>query len=268
MQIFKASEAVFKPFRWFKRILCQYQTNVMTHSAESARLEAVQNFLQLDYDKKQEFQDIVDMAAELCNTPVALITLLDKDVNWVKAKSGIDVNAMPRETSFCQYTIQHDDVTIIPDTMLDARFTNNPLVYEAPHVRFYAGAPLTIKSGLRLGSLCLFHATPHEINPTQQKVLSILARQVTFLMELELSHLVLQQYVSEVESQNESLKSIAHIQSHDIRQPLTSIMGLINTIKDDGYVADKARLQMIEEAAIVLDNKIHDIVEHTQSKSN
>lgn len=239
----------------------------MIHSTESTRLEAVQNFLQLEYDKKQEFQDIVDMAAELCHTPVALITLLDKDVNWVKAKSGIDVHAMPRETSFCQYTIQDDAVTIIPDTMQDARFTNNPLVHEAPHVRFYAGAPLTIKSGLRLGSLCLFHATPHDITPTQQKVLSILARQVTFLMELELSHLVLQQYVTEVELQNESLKNIAHIQSHDIRQPLTSIMGLINTIKDDGYVADKARLQMIEEAAIALDNKIHDIVEQTESKS-
>ncbi len=237
----------------------------MTEQYEEERLAAVQRFLQLDYEQSGEFQDIVNLAAELCGTPVALITLLDRDVNWVKVRTGIDAPAMPRETSFCQYTIQTDGLTIIPDTLADSRFDNNPLVQEAPNVRFYAGAPLILKGGIRLGSLCLFDGKPNHITDTQQKALAILARQVTSLMELGLSYKVLANYVSTLEERNESLRSIAHMQSHDVRQPLTSIMGLINSIKTDNYVADKERLLMIEEAANELDNKIHNIVEATQT---
>jgi GAF domain-containing protein len=230
---------------------------------ESARLEAVKNFLQLDFDKSQEFQDIVNLAAQLCEKPVALITLLDKEVNWVKVKSGLNVDIMPRETSFCQYSIQQDDLLVINDTTKDSRFDNNPLVNEAPNVRFYAGAPLVVKSGLKLGTLCLFDNRPNSLTELQQKTLTVLSRQVTFLMELELSQLLLKEHVAEIEKQNTSLRKIAQIQSHDIRQPLTSIMGLVNTIKADNYVADKERLLMIESAALELDRKIHAIVQQT-----
>lgn len=235
----------------------------MSQEQEAIRLEAVHKFLDLEYDQSSEFQDIVNFAAELCGTPVALITLLDKEVNWVKVRTGIDAPAMPRETSFCQYTIQSDGLTIIPDTLEDRRFDNNPLVQEPPHVRFYAGAPLTIKGGIRLGSLCLFDAKPNNISTIQQKALAVMARQVTFLMQLELSQKILQNNLKVLEEKNESLRSIAHMQSHDIRQPLTSIMGLIDMIKNDGYVADKEKLLMIEEAAKELDKKVHDIVQQT-----
>ncbi|MCB0696397.1 MAG: GAF domain-containing protein [Chitinophagaceae bacterium] len=235
----------------------------MPEILEHERLEAVNRFLLLDYDKSNEFQDIVNFAAELCGTPVALITLLDKEVNWVKVRTGIDAPAMPRETSFCQYTIQNDSLTIIPDALEDSRFDNNPLVHEPPNVRFYAGAPLTLKNGLRMGSLCLFDGKPNNISTMQQKALTVMARQVTFLMELELSYQVLAENLKTLEEKNESLKNIAHMQSHDIRQPLTSIMGLINIIKDDNYIADKEKLILLEEAATDLDNKIHSIVEET-----
>lgn len=235
----------------------------MSQQQEAIRLEAVHKFLDLEYDQSSEFQDIVNFAAELCGTPVALITLLDKEVNWVKVRTGIDAPAMPRETSFCQYTIQSDGLTIIPDTLEDRRFDNNPLVQDPPHVRFYAGAPLTIKGGIRLGSLCLFDAKPNNISKIQQKALAVMARQVTFLMQLELSRKILQENLKVLEEKNESLRSIAHMQSHDIRQPLTSIMGIMDIIKNDGYIADKEKLMMIEEAARELDNKIHAIVEQT-----
>lgn len=235
----------------------------MFQEQEDIRLEAVHKFLDLEYDQASEFQDIVNFAAELCGTPVALITLLDKDVNWVKVRTGIDAPVMPRETSFCQYTIQSDGLTIIPDTLEDRRFDNNPLVQEPPHVRFYAGAPLTIKGGIRLGSLCLFDAKPNNISKIQQKALAVMARQVTFLMQLELSQKIMQDNLKTLEEKNESLRQIAHMQSHDIRQPLTSIMGIMDMIKNDGYKADKEKLLMIEEAANELDNKIHAIVEQT-----
>ena len=231
---------------------------------ERERLKAVENFLQLDYDKSQEFQDIVNLAAELCDKPVAMVTLLDDNANWTKVTVGLDVKVMPRETSFCQYTIQKDQLLIINDTTKDTRFDGNPLVHEAPYVRFYAGAPLIIKSGLRLGSLCLFDGKPNTITELQQKTLTVLSRQVTFLMELELSYQVLQKHVAVIEESNESLRKIAFMQAHEIRQPLTSIMGLINTIKDDDYVMDKERLQMIEASAIELDSKVRAIVSETE----
>ncbi len=233
---------------------------------EKERLEAVDRFLQLDYDRSKELQDIVNLAAELCEVPVALLTLLGEEVNWVKVRTGIDAPAMPRETSFCQYTITQNSVLIIPDTKEDRRFDTNPLVQEAPNVRFYAGAPLTIKSGLRLGSLCLFDGKPNNITAQQEKILSMLSRQAIFLMELELSNKVLREHMIEIEDRNESLRKIAHLQSHDIRQPLTSIMGILNLIKEDNYEADKERLIMMEEAANDLDGKIHEIVEQTRIK--
>lgn len=236
----------------------------MDQTIETKRLEQVHKFLDLDFDQAMEFQDIVNFAVELCGTPVALITLLDEDINWVKVRAGIELPpAMPRETSFCQYTIQQDGLTIIPDTLLDERLTNNPLVHEPPHVRFYAAAPLTLKSGLRMGSLCLFDAKPNNISPLQQKALAVMARQVTFLLELEYSYKVLREQMATLEERNESLKSIAHMQSHDIRQPLTSILGLLDIIKGNDYKTNKEQLMMMEQAANELDNKIHSIVEQT-----
>lgn len=234
------------------------------HLLAQDRLEAVRHYFQINYNKSREFQDIVDLASKLFEKPVVLITLLDKDANWIKVKCGLDgVDVMPRETSFCQYAIEQDELLIIPNAIEDERFDSNPLVQEAPHVRFYAGAPLVIKSGLRLGTLCLFDIRPGNLNELQRQTLTVLARQVTFLMELELSQLALHRQVKAIEAQNASLRQIAHIQSHDIRQPLTSILGLIGTIRNDDYVADKERLLMLEEAATDLDGKIRAIVKQT-----
>lgn len=237
--------------------------NNIPQNNEQERLEAVHRYLQLDFDKSAEFQEIVNLAGELCEKPVAMITLLDDDVNWLKVRLNVAEESSPREISFCQYTVQQDDVLIINDATQDERFKGNPLVYENPNVRFYAGAPLTIKGGLRLGTLCLFDLQPNDLTEIQKKTLATLSRQVTTLMELELSHILLQQQIKDVEERNESLRKIAHMQSHDIRGPIASIMGLMDTIKNDGYKADKETLHMIEEAITTLDDKVHDIVEQT-----
>ena len=237
----------------------------MSDQSENARLEAVQTFRKLNFSRSQELQEIVDLTAELCEKPVALVTLLDKELNWLLLRKGVDVEAMPRETSFCQFTVLQDDILIVPDATKDARFDNNPIVHQAPNVRFYAGAPLIIKEHLRIGALCVLDVQPGNLSALQQKVLSILSRQVTFLMELEISHQALHQQLLEITNQNKSLRRIAQIQSHEIRQPLTSIMGLLNTIREDKYVADKERLLMMEEAAIDLDRKIHAVVQLTKA---
>jgi PAS domain S-box-containing protein len=228
--------------------------------AEKRRIEAVHQFLQIDFDKSSEYQDIVDLAAELCEKPVALLTLLDENVSWLKVRRGISMESMPRETSFCHHVIQSDDLLIVKDTTKDKRFDGDPLVYSDPKVRFYAGAPLILSSGLKLGSLCLFDFKPGTITPLQQKTLRVLSRQITCLMELEISHRLLRLQVEEIEERNKSFLKIAQIQSHEIRHPLTTIMGLVNLIKYHYQEVDAEWIQMIEEATNSLDNKISSIV--------
>ncbi len=231
--------------------------------AEKRRIEAVHQFLQIDFDKSTEYQSIVDLAAELCEKPVALLTLLDEEVNWLKVRAGVHMQIMPRETSFCEHVIKSDSLLIIEDVTKDSRFNDNPLVYSDPKVRFYAGAPLTLSSGLTIGSLCLFDLKPNTITPLQQKTLSILSKQITSLMELEMSHKLLKLQVEEIEERNKSLQKIAQVQSHDIRHPLATIMGLVNLIKENYQTVNEEWIQLLDEAANNLDTKIYAIVNET-----
>lgn len=231
--------------------------------AEKRRIEAVHQFLQIDFDKSKEYQEIVDLAAELCEKPVAILSLLDEEINWLKVRSGVNINIMPRETSFCQHVINGNDLLVIEDATKDGRFIDNPLVYTDPKIRFYAGAPITISSGLTIGSLCLFDLKPNDISPYQKKTLKILSRQITHLMELDLSHRLLKLQVEEIEERNKSLYKIAQIQSHEIRHPLATIMGLVNLIKDGYQEVNQEWVEMIVDASNKLDNKIASIVNET-----
>lgn len=230
---------------------------------EENRLTEVQKFLQIDFNNLAEFQNLVDLAAKLCDTPIALITLLDEKSNWLKVRSGVDVEVMPRETSFCQYAIQQDELLIIPDATKDSRFDNNPLVQSDPNLRFYAAAPLISSNGLKLGSLCLFDLKPNNLNELQREVLTLLSRQAIAFMELEVSRKELHEQIAEKDEKNQSLMKIALLQSHQIRQPLTSIMGLVNLIKKGYQTVDEEWLELFEKATDNFDTTIHSIVAET-----
>lgn len=232
----------------------------MMLNGEEERLNEVSRFLKLDFDKSSDFQDIVELAAQLCEKPVALITLLDAESNWLKVRFGTNFEVMPRETSFCQYGLQQDTLFMVTDATKDSRFINNPLVHSDPNLRFYAGAPLVFNNGLKLGTLCLFDTKPNTLTEVQQKTLSVLARQVTSLMELEMNRLELKQQIEASEAKNESLMKIAQLQSHQIRQPLTAIMGLINLLKEDREALDDDWLVMFDMATANFDQTICQIV--------
>ena len=237
------------------------------NNSEQLRIDTVNEFLKIDFNKS-EFQDIVELAAELCDKPVALITLLDEKSNWLKVKFGTDIEVMPRETSFCQYGIQQDDLLIIPDATKDIRFDNNPLVQTDPHLKFYAGAPLTVSNGLKIGTLCLFDQKANNLTDIQQKTLSILARQATFIMEMQINSINLQNQIQETEAKNDTLMKIAQLQSHQIRQPLTTIMGLINLVKEGYETVDEEWLTMLETAANNFDKTIVDIVAQSMGSND
>jgi GAF domain-containing protein len=153
-------------------------------SNEMERLNALRRYQILDTRSEVAFDDFTQLASTICETPIALVTLVDADRQWFKSRVGLDTLETPREHAFCSYTIMGDDPMIVEDATADERFANNPLVTSAPHIRFYAGAPLIDHEGNALGSLCVIDRRPRQLNGQQKKSLQILGRRVTEQIEL------------------------------------------------------------------------------------
>jgi PAS domain S-box-containing protein len=130
------------------------------------------------------FDDIPRLASFICGTPIALITLIDTNRQWFKAKVGIDVDETPREGGFCAHAILKPELLIVKDTHQDKRFAGHPFVTADPHIRFYAGAPLITSDGHALGALCVIDRVPRTLSGEQQEALRVLARQATTQLEL------------------------------------------------------------------------------------
>ncbi|WP_121809318.1 GAF domain-containing protein [Mucilaginibacter kameinonensis] len=172
---------------------------------EPLRLHAVKRFKDLDNDIVVDLNDIVGLAAQICGTPVALVTLLDSDMQWFKASTGTHISCTPREVAFCNHTIAQNKVLVVPDLLNDERFNTNPLVVNEPLARFYAGAPLITKDGHAIGSLCVIDFKPNDLNHQQAKSLKTLAKQVVNLMELNSSLRSLEQQHQHSQSQKASI---------------------------------------------------------------
>ena len=151
---------------------------------EHQRLNAVSRFKHLDAGITHDLNELVALVAEICNAPVALVTLLDHDMQWFKASVGTELDCTDRKVSFCNHTIEQDGLYIIPDLTADSRYNVNPLVTGEPHVRFYAGATLKTKDGFAIGSLCVIDMQPRELTGHQQRCIQVMAKQVVNLMEL------------------------------------------------------------------------------------
>lgn len=151
---------------------------------EAVRLAAVQALGLLDTDPDPEFDEIVEMATRLCGAPMGLMTLVDADRVFHKARIGMDMVEAPRSISICQYTIQQTEVLVIPDAATDQRFDGNPFIHSPGGVRFYAGAPLQAPTGERIGSLCVVDTVPRQLDLNQVRALQILARQIARVLIL------------------------------------------------------------------------------------
>ncbi|GEM_PF-6967693 len=150
---------------------------------EDARLAALKSYGILDTPSEELFDGFTEIAAEVCEVPVSLISFVDKDRQWFKSKVGFTEASSPRDIAFCAYTILQDEMMEVPDATLDPRFSDNPLVTGDAHVRFYAGVPLLDQDGHALGTLCVVDAKPKKLTETQRSLLHLLARQVVDSLE-------------------------------------------------------------------------------------
>ena len=151
---------------------------------EERRLAALRQYAVLDTLPEQALDDLTKLASHICEAPIALISLVDEDRQWFKAKVGLGAAQTSRDVSFCAHALHGPELFIVPDAVLDARFAQNPLVTGEPGIRFYAGAPLLTPEGVALGTLCVIDRVPRQLNASQQEALRVLSRQVMTQLEL------------------------------------------------------------------------------------
>lgn len=168
--------------KWFRSSI--NDGTIACMSKEEMRLKALARYEILDTLPEREFDDLTLLAAQICATPIALVTLLDGERQWFKAKVGTDLSSTPRKIAFCDYTIGQQNLLEVPDARKDERFAENPLVQGKPHIQFYAGAPLITPDGYCLGTLCVIDQVPRNLTPEQRTALEALARQVVTQLEL------------------------------------------------------------------------------------
>ncbi|MBV7537705.1 GAF domain-containing protein [Duganella sp. sic0402] len=141
---------------------------------DKERLAVLREMLILDTPPEERFDKIVEFAAQEFAVPIALISLLDENRQWFKARVGVDVCETARDISFCGHVILQPDLFVIPDARADERFADNPLVTNPPHVIFYAGAPLRMPSGFIIGTLCIIDHEPRTLDATELAILTSL----------------------------------------------------------------------------------------------
>jgi PAS domain S-box-containing protein len=166
--------------------------------SESARLEALLEYEVLDTPPERAIDDLTRLAAEICGTPIALVSLVDRSRQWFKSKIGLGICETSRDISFCSHAVlRPGEVLVVPDAIQDPRFAGNTLVISEPGIRFYAGAPLVSPKGHAIGTLCVMDRQPRELSSRQQETLQILARQI-------ITHLELRRSLKEVWHANET----------------------------------------------------------------
>ncbi|GAB7049942.1 GAF domain-containing sensor histidine kinase [Catenuloplanes indicus] len=200
---------------------------------EAGRLATLHDLEVLDTDPEQEFDDIVKLASHVCGVPMSLVSLVDADRQWFKAKVGLEADQTSREVSFCAHAILGKDLMVVPDVHQDRRFADNPMVVGDPGVRFYAGAPLVTSDGFALGTLCVVDSEPRRLTLDQLQALRALSRQVTAQLELRRYAKALNRTVARLQDIERRRDDFANLLAGDLRAPLHEFGAYLETVSTD-----------------------------------
>ncbi len=207
---------------------------------ETRRLAALRDYQILDTLPEAAYDDITRIAAHICGTSIALVSLVDEDRQWFKSRFGLDAEQTPRDVAFCAHAIlEPEKLFVVDDARADTRFADNPLVASDPKIRFYAGAPLVAASGHALGTLCVIDRQPHRLDSAQADTLKALARQVEAQLELRLSlrrertvRAKLEHSFARLTEKNAELESVYHTVSHELKTPLCAAREFVALVLD------------------------------------
>lgn len=237
---------------------------------ESSRIKRLKEYNILDTLPEEDFDNITRIASAICQTPIALISLVDTDRQWFKSAIGLKERETPLEASFCARAIQDpSNVLTVTDATLDERFCKTPLVTGSLGIRFYTGVPLVDAEGHALGTLCIIDNKPRQpLSNDQQTTLQALAAQVMRLLELRLRNKEIQSVSDKLLQKTEELHQFALTLSHDIKSPLAGIQQLAELIKEkmpeDVDPRVRESIEMIRNTGIKLQDMIGSVLDYYQ----
>lgn len=247
------------------------QLKALAH--ETDRLASLYSYKLLDSEIEEDLDELNRLAATICETPISLIVLLDKNRQWFKSKYGWDVSETDRAFSFCHYTIAQERSTLeVENALNDPRFFKNPLVVEDPNIRFYCGTPLVNPEGFKLGALCVIDKVARRLQASQKEALVVLSKQVVTHFELHKNKILLENQKKDLEKEvvkysqdlievNNELKTLIYKASHEIRGPIVTIIGLSKLGQEVAKQKDtQVYLQSVIETGHRLDETLRNLL--------
>jgi len=242
------------------------------HIHERERLKDLDSYSILDTLPETDYDNLTALAAAICGTPIALISLIDEKRQWFKSHHGLEATETPREVAFCAHAINDaDNVFVVQDSRTDVRFHDNPLVTGDTKVIFYAGVPLISDENLPLGTLCVIDHSPRSLNDSQISSLSALANQVVNLLKLRKFNALLEESVLRLEEKNSELEQFAYVAAHDLKSPLIGISSLAKLFSSEynSKIDHQGQnmLALIESGADKLRRLIDGLLDYSKSET-
>lgn len=236
---------------------------------EAARLAALKGLEVLDTPEEEMFDEITKLASMICNVPISLVSLIDETRQWFKSHHGLKARETPRSLAFCSHAILGDDPFVVPNAKRDIRFKDNPLVNTDPNVIFYAGIPLALDDQIKLGTLCVIDNKPRELTEEQLQMLRLLGKQTVRLLQMRKDRDRLEIEKLSAERANAAKRDFIAAISHDIRNPLNSLLGMSEMIREQPISESiGSYVDHIKNAGEVILNLVNDTIELARLEEN
>jgi signal transduction histidine kinase len=233
-------------------------------SNEADRLAALYELHVLDSAPETDFDDIVKIASTVCGVPMSMVSLIDIDRQWFKAKIGTELTESPRDLSFCGHAILGRDVLVVPDALTDPRFAHNPTVGKVDGLRFYAGAPLITSDGFALGTLCVLDSQPRSLGAEQVQALRALARQVTSQLEMRRYASALANTTARLQELERHKDELAGLVGGELRAPLRLMRSYLADLGNTGH-HDPELAELVGRATAAHVRGFSDLLDHLAS---